>query len=122
MGGAALGSPVGGKGVRQEACLKHAIGNVPSQMAGAPIAQVEPDATAAGGQHLRENVPVIVDDAIRRRRKHVGDDVAGFEEREKLGQRRHRLAHVDHYGQMKRRGDLLRPPEHLKIVRAGDVP
>ena len=91
-------------------------------MAGAPIAEVEPDAAAAGGHHLRQNVPGVVDDAVRRRRKHVGDDIARFEEREKLGQRRHRLTHMDHHGQMERRGHLLRTPEHLKIIRAGDVP
>ena len=121
LGGAAFRSPVGRESVRQEACLQHAIGDIPAQVAGAPIAQIEPDAAAAGGHHLRQNVPVVVDDAVGRRRKHVRDDIAGFEQREKLGQRRHGLAHVDHHGQLERRGHFLRAPEHLKIVRAGHV-
>ncbi len=98
------------------------FGHIPPQMAGAPIAEIEPDAAAAGGHHLRQNVPGVVDDAVRRRRKHVGDDIARFEEREQLGQRRHRLTHMDHHRQMERRGHFLRAPEHLEIVRAGDVP
>jgi hypothetical protein len=52
----------------------------------------------------------------------VGNDIAGLEERQKLGQRRHRLAHVDHYRQMERRSHLLGTPEHLEIIRPGDIP
>jgi hypothetical protein len=79
-------------------------------MAAAPIAQIEADAPVPRGLHLRQNLPSVIDDAVRRRRKHVGDDIARFQERQKLGQRRLRLAHMDHHGQMERRGHLLRAP------------
>src|SRR4051812_23294189 len=54
-------------------------------------------------------------------RKHVRDNIARFEDRQKFGQWRQGLTHVDHDWQIERGGDFLRTPEDLKIVRAGHV-
>ena len=119
-----LGSsfPVGGERVRPEALLHDPLDDVPSQVAGDAVADIEPDAAASGGQHFGQDAAVVVDDAVGRRREHVGDDVAALEQIQKLRQRRDRLPHVDHHRQIEGRcADLLRAPQHLVIVRAGDV-
>ena len=97
------------------------VDRVPSHMAGLPVADVEPDAAAARRQHLRQDVAAVVDDAVGRRREHVRDDVAALQQIDQLGKRRDRLAHVDHHRQIEGAGDLLRAPQHLVVVRAGDV-
>src|SRR5207248_9417850 len=86
------------------------------------VAQIKPNATSPGSHHLGQNAPAVIDDAVRRWRKHMGDDIAGLEERQKLGQRRYRLTHMDHHRQMEYRRHLPRPAEHFKIIRPGDVP
>src|SRR5262249_10236177 len=52
---------------------------------------------------------------------HMRDNVAALEQRENGAHWRDRLANVDHHGQIKRCGCLLRTAQSLKIVGAGDV-
>ena len=91
-------------------------------MAGASIAEIEPDAAAPGRKHFRQDAAGLVDNAVRWRREHMGDDVAGLEEIHESRQRRDRLPHVDHHGQVERGSDVLRTSQHLVIVGAGDIP
>src|SRR5260370_31548966 len=67
----------------------------------APVAQVKDAAAPRRGRHVREQAALVVEDAVRRRRIHVGDDVAALEQREDGAQRRDRLAHVDITGRPK---------------------
>ncbi len=75
-----------------------------------PVAEVENDAAAAGGRHVREQPALIVEDAVRRRRVHVGDDIAALEQRQDGAHRRDRLADVDHDRQIEGGGRLLGAP------------
>ena len=85
------------------------------------VTHVEPDAAAPRRKHRRQNVAGVIDDAVGRRREHVGDDIAAFQEIEQPGKRRHRLSHVDHDGKGEGGGHFLRAPKHLVIIRARDI-
>ena len=104
-----------------EALLHDALDDVPVEVVGHAVAEVEPDAAAARRQHVRQHAAVVVDNAVRRRREHVGDDVAALEQREDRTHRRDRLTDVDHHRQIEGRGHFLGAPQHLEIVGAGDV-
>src|SRR5436189_5116214 len=90
-------------------------------MAYATIAEIEANSPATRGDDFRQNPSGVIDDAVGRRREHVRDDVTWFEECEKLRQRRHRLAHVNHDGKSERCCDFLRAPKHFEIVRSGYI-
>ena len=76
--------------------------------------------TPAGGKHGKDFASVV-DDTVGRRREHMRDDIAALEQSDKLGQRRDRLAHVNHHRQAEARGHFLRAIQHLEIVLAGDI-
>jgi hypothetical protein len=63
--------------------------------------------------------PGLVEDAVRRWRVQVRDDIARLEQREEVRQRRHGIAHVNHHRQLQRRSDRLRPPQRFHVVLAG---
>ena len=56
--------PVGGDGIGPEALLHRALDHVPGEVAVDPIAEVEQDAAAARGQHIREQAALVVEDAV----------------------------------------------------------
>src|SRR5262245_40322675 len=85
------------------------------------ITNIEPYTTLTSVIHLRKNVSGIVDDAVRRWRKHMCDEIAPFKQGEKLRQGRHRLSHMDHDRQIERRGRLLSTPQDLEIILARHV-
>ena len=86
-----------------------------------PVAEIENDAPSARGRHVREQSALVVEDAIRRRRVHVGDDIAALEQREDGAHRRKRLANVDHHREIEGGGRLLSAPERFEIVGVGHV-
>src|SRR5579863_5698964 len=90
-------------------------------MTGAAVAEIEFDATAPRGHYLGEDMALVINDAVRRRRKHVGHDIAGFEKRQKLWQRRYGLTHVDHHGDVEGRRRLLRAAQDFVIVLPSHV-
>ena len=65
----------------QKPCLVALLDRVPVEMIGDAVAEVENDAAAARRRHVREQAALVVEDAVRRRRIHVGDDVAALEQR-----------------------------------------
>src|SRR5439155_7509497 len=95
--------------------------HVPGEVPVDPIAEVEKDAAAARGQHVRDQTPLVVEDAVGWRRIHVGDDVAALEQREDSAHRRDILADVDHHRQMEGGDRLLRAPQGLEVIGIGDV-
>src|SRR6266487_3209176 len=99
-----------------KALLDRAFGLLPGDVAGGPVADVEPQAAAASGKHFRQQAAIVVEDAVRRRRIHVRDDVAALEQREDFGQRRVRLSQMDHDRQIERLRYRLRTPERFEIV------
>ena len=82
----AVRAPVGRERIRPEAGLHDRADGVPSHMSGLAVADVEPDAAAPRGKHFWQNVAAVIDDAVGRRREHVGDDVAALQEIEQLGE------------------------------------
>ncbi len=74
-----------------------------------------------GREHLWKNVTAVVDDGVGRRRKEVRDDVAALQEVDQLPQRRGRLPHVNHQGQVEGACRLLCAAEHLDVVGPHDV-
>ena len=106
---------------RAEALLHRALDDVPVEVIGDPVAEVEPDAAAAGREHLRQHPAALVENAVRRRRIHVRDDVAALEHREDAAHRREGLTHMDHHRQIEGRGGFLGAPERLEIAGAGHV-
>ncbi len=85
------------------------------------VAEVEPDAAPARGEHLREHAAVVVENAVRGRRIHVADDVAALEQRQDRAHRRVRLADMDHHRQIEGSDRFLGPPERFEVAGVGDV-
>src|SRR5262249_21295167 len=82
-----LWRPVRGERVGPEAGRVDSHDDVPPQMAGAAIAEIEPAAAAASRQYLWQDVAALIDDAVWRRREHMRDDVTGFEQLHETRQR-----------------------------------
>ena len=68
-----------------------------------------------------EKIRSVVENAVRRRRVHMGDDIAALEQRQDGAHRRVGLADVDHDRQVEGRRRLLGAPQRLEIVAAGHV-
>jgi hypothetical protein len=115
-GRAAHGVPVGRDRVRPEILLHHRLDDVPADVAGDAVADVEPDPRLRARAHRRQNAPGVIEDAVRRRREHVGDDVAFLQDVEQLRQRRRALAHVNHHRHAVLRRGLLGALQHFVIV------
>ena len=62
--------------VGREVLRQRPLGDVPGDVRGAPVADVEQDAALPGRAHLGQHPAVRVEDAVRRRRVDVRDDVA----------------------------------------------
>src|SRR5580693_2804356 len=90
-------------------------------MIGDAVAEVEHNAAAARGHHLWDQHALVVEDAVHARRVHVGDDVAALQQRENGAQRRIVLADMDHDREIEGSSRLLRPPQRLEIIDAGDI-
>jgi hypothetical protein len=105
------------KRVGPKAQLGGALHHIPVEVTGEAVAKVK----NARGSHFRDEAPLLVENAVRRRCVHVRNDVAPLEQWENGAHRRNRLADVDHHRQIERRGRLLRTTQSLKIVGAGDI-
>src|SRR3989475_13334906 len=84
---APLRRPVSRDRVRHEALLQRALRHIPPEVTVAAVADVEPDSAATRFHDLRKDAAVAVEDAVRLRRVHVGDNVTALEQRQYL---RHR--------------------------------
>ena len=119
--GAPLRRPVGRDGIGHKALLHGALRDLPGDVPDAPVAEIAPDAAATDRQDLRQHATSVVEHTIGRGRIHVGDDVAALEKGENGAQRRIVLPHMDHDREVERRGRLLRAPQRLEVIGAGDV-
>src|SRR5262249_45605611 len=99
--------PIRGDGIGPKALLRCALHGGPVEMIERPVAEIENDAASARGCHVREQSALFVEDAVRRRRVHMGDDVAALEQREDGAHRRIRLADVDHHWEIEGGGRLF---------------
>jgi hypothetical protein len=90
-------------------------------MIGDAVAEVEQNAAAARGRHLRDQHALVVEDAVHARRIHVGDDIAALEQRENGTQWRIVLPDMDHDREVERRSRLLCAPQRLEVIGASDV-
>src|SRR5262249_8140379 len=113
--------PIRGDGIGPKALLRRALHRGPVEMIERSVAEIKNDAAAARGCHVREQSALVVEDAVGRRRVHVGDDVAALEQREDGAHRRIRLANVDHHREIEGGGRLLRAPQRFEIVGVGHV-
>ena len=113
--------PVGRHRVGIDALGHRVLDDVPREVIHAAVPEVEPDPALTRIGDGRQQFALRVEDAVRRRRVHVRDDVARLEEREDVGQRRFGLSHVNHDRYAQRAGDRLRAPQRFEVVLARDV-
>src|SRR5437899_654759 len=76
----AVRMPVRRECIRPKTCLHDFLDSVPPQVTGHSVANVEPNPAAAGGKYFRQDMTVVVDEAVRRRCEHVCDNVAALKQ------------------------------------------
>ncbi len=107
-------------GVGRETLCERGLGDVPGPVRGTAVAEVEENATTAGGADFRQDAALGVEDSLRRRVQ-VSHDVAGAQQREDLRQGRRGVADVDHHRDVQWRGNLLSAAEDFEIVVGGNA-